>query len=543
MQQLDSLAINKYSLPGIVLMENAGRAFADVLEKHVFSFEGKSILIVCGKGNNGGDGFVIARHLVNRGARVHVILLSKRNDVKGDAKANLIILLKMIASKKSSLTFEEVLSAKKLSRLSLSPLLLAEGLVDDSTRRGVMSVLSNEKHEAKVQTIIIDAIFGTGFKGEVKGLYYDAVRWINQQHAFVASVDIPSGVNATTGVVENIAVAANLTVTMGLSKIGHYVGEGREHAGEVVPVDISIPDFLLEVGKKPTYRISAQDVKAALPVRPATAHKYSVGTVLLIAGSRNFTGAPVMSAVSAMKAGAGAVILAVPKSIHAALVKKATEVMLLPLDETDEGTIALKAANDIMKKLPWADVVALGPGLAQNLETRELVHKLVREIYKPLVLDADGLGMMAYDISLLKKRRFETIITPHVGELRLLTQLDRDFIELNRVEVARVQARKLNSVLVLKGSPTVTGTPDGKAFLNSTGNPGMATAGSGDVLTGIIASFLAQGMLSEEAAYAGALVHGLAGDIGAKKFGERSLMALDILDCIPEALMRIERTM
>jgi NAD(P)H-hydrate epimerase len=535
MQQLDAAAIKEFGIPRLVLMENAGRAFVDVLEQHAAPLSDKSVLILCGKGNNGGDGFVIARHLSNRGACVHVALLERKRDVKGDAKTNLGILLKMIASKKSSVALEEISSTRRFSRLTNTSRLLEVG-------QGMRS------QPAPTNRIIVDAIFGTGFKGEVKGFYRDIIQWINKQSAFVASVDIPSGVNATTGVVENVAVKANLTITMGLAKIGNYVGDGREHSGNVAVVDISIPRFVLRHAATPkrrhfteeTYRVEAQDVRDSLPKRPLTAHKYSVGTVLVIAGSRSFTGAPIMTALSAMRAGAGAVTLAVPKSIHPALIKKATEVMLLPLDETDEGTISMKAFETIEKRLLWADVVALGPGLSQNVETRKLVHKLVQEIYKPLVLDADGLGMMAYDVSILKKRIFGTIITPHIGELRLLTKFDRDFIETHRVDVARSQAKNLNSVLVLKGSPTATGTPRGSVYLNSTGNPGMATAGSGDVLTGIIASFLAQGLLPEEAAYAGVFVHGMAGDIAAKKFGERSMMAMDIADCIGEALNAIE---
>ena len=241
-----------------------------------------------------------------------------------------------------------------------------------------------------------------------------------------------------------------------------------------------------------------------------------------------------------MRAGAGAVILAVPNSIHAALIRKLTEVMMTPLEETDEGTISPDALTTIEQRLLWADVVALGPGLSQNLQTRRLVHTLVPRIAQPLVLDADGLGMMAYDISLLQNRRFPTIITPHAGELRLLTKLDTELIERDRVEIARTHARKLNCTLVLKGSPTVTGTPDGHAYMNSTGNPGMATAGAGDVLTGIIASFVAQGISPNEAAWAGVFVHGLAGDLAAKKLGQRSLMALDIVEEIPAALQTIE---
>lgn len=535
MQQLDAAAIKKLSIPGLVLMENAGRAFVDKLEHHIAPLHDKFFLILCGKGNNGGDGFVIARHLANRGARVHVVLLAKKKDVKGDAKTNLGIVLKLLASKKSSVTFDEIYSRKKFSRRTNSPLLLGE-------RQRVRSQAETPNR------IIVDALFGTGFQGEVKGFYRDVIEWVNTQNAYIASVDIPSGVDATTGIVENVAVNANLTVTMGLAKIGHYVGDGREHSGTVEVVDISIPRFVLRHSaasarrhaSAETYRIELEDVRESLPKRPPTAHKYSVGTVLVIAGSRSFTGAPIMTALSAMRAGAGAVTLAIPKSIHHALARKATEVMLLPLDETDEGTVSMKALDTIDKRLLWADVVALGPGLSQNLETRQLVHKLVQEVYKPIILDADGLGMMAYDLSILKERMYATIITPHVGELRLLTKLDRDFIETNRVAVARAQAKNLNSVLVLKGSPTATATPRGRVYLNSTGNPGMATAGSGDVLTGVVSSFLAQGMLPEEAAYSGVFVHGMAGDIAARRFGERSMMAMDIADAIGDALKTIE---
>lgn len=515
MQQCDRAAITTYGIPGIVLMENAGRAFVDVLERHVGSMAGRRVLVVCGKGNNGGDGFVIARHAANRKAEVCVALLCKKKEIAGDAKTNLDIILKMMRSKQSGITLVEVRSSKVLDTLA-------------------------DFVNGKGRGIVVDAIFGTGFSGEVKGLYRDAIQWINGQDCVVASVDIPSGVSSSDGIVGNVAVKANLTVTMGLAKVGHYVGEGRDHSGVVEIADISIPGFLFKAGRTPTYRIQEDDVRGSLPKRPLDAHKYSVGKVLVIAGSRNLTGAPMMTSVAAMKAGAGAVVLATPRSIHAALIKKMTEVMIAPLEETEEGTLSLSALDDIERRLRWADVVALGPGLSQNLETRQLVHRLVEAIAAPLVLDADGLGMMAYNTALLTKRRSETIITPHVGELRLLTKLDAQFIESHRVEVARTEAKRLNSILVLKGSPTVTGTPRGEAFVNSTGNPGMATAGSGDVLTGIIASLLAQGMLPAEAAYAGVFVHGRAGDIAARTFGERGMMAMDILDCIPEALKEIE---
>lgn len=514
MQRLDRSAIGTYAIPGIVLMENAGRAFVDLLEKYVGSPARNHVVVVCGKGNNGGDGFVIARHLSNRGADVRVLLLGKKREVKGDAQTNLSILLKMVGSKRSTIVFHEVPTVRKLHTVTAS--------------------LSHPP------AVVVDALFGTGFVGAVRSPYREAIEWMNSLRTFRAAVDIPSGVNASTGVVDNVAVRADLTVTIGLAKIGHYVGDGKDHAGIVEIADISIPRFLFQIERQPTYRVHAEDVRHVLPRRPHTAHKYSVGKVFVIAGSRTLTGAPFMTAVAALRAGAGAVILGVPKSLHPSLIRKVTEVMITPLEETDEGTISPEALETIQERLRWADVVALGPGLSQNLETRKLVHTLVPSIVQPLVLDADGLGMMAYDISLLKKRRFSTIITPHVGELRSLTKLDRGAIERERVEVARSQAHALNTIVVLKGSPTIVGTPDGHAFMNSTGNPGMATAGAGDVLTGIIASFAAQGMTPKEAAWAGVFVHGLAGDIAAEKFGQRSLMAMDILEAVPEALRSIE---
>ncbi|HXG00449.1 MAG TPA: NAD(P)H-hydrate epimerase, partial [Bacteroidota bacterium] len=269
MQEFDRLAIGKYAIPGIVLMENAGRSLVDVLEKRVGSFTGKRAIVVCGKGNNGGDGFVIARHLANRGAHVDVLLVGKKKEVRGDALLNLTIVLKMISSKQAPIRLHQV----------SSPGLLAK----------VTAALPSPD-------FIVDAIFGTGFSGAVRSPYKEAIEWINARRAFVVSVDVPSGVDASTGEVQNVAVRANLTVTMGLAKIGHYVGQGKEHAGEIEIVDISIPNFLYSEKRDATYRVHAEDVRAVLPQRPHTAHKYSVGKVLVIAGSRNLTGAPFMTA-------------------------------------------------------------------------------------------------------------------------------------------------------------------------------------------------------------------------------------------------------
>lgn len=240
-----------------------------------------------------------------------------------------------------------------------------------------------------------------------------------------------------------------------------------------------------------------------------------------------------MCVQAAMKAGAGAVILGVPKSIHGALLRKVTEVMVTPLDETSEGTVSAKAVEAIREKIQWADVVVIGPGLSRNPETQELAVGLIPEIMRPVVIDADGLNAVASDISILRRRRHDTILTPHVGELSRLLGESGNQIELHRVEIAGKSAQKLRCTIALKGAPTVTGTPGGETYVNSTGNPGMATAGTGDVLTGMIAGLVGQGMPPEKATYSGVFLHGMAGDIAAEKLGERSLLALDILEHIP----------
>ncbi len=508
MQKYDRLAIRGYGIPGIILMENAGRAFADCLESESGPVGGKHAVIVCGKGNNGGDGFVIARHLANRGARVSVVALSPRRQTKGDAKTNLDILLKLVA-KDSAITFKEM------------------------SKNGPFPRVPHPD-------IIVDAIFGTGFAGTARGNARRAIRWMNSHDCLLAAVDIPSGVHADTGVVQGDAARATLTVTMGLAKIGHYVGAGRLHSGNVVVADISIPRFLFAPVREQVFRVLPEDAGRQLPKRPLTAHKHSVGKIFVLAGSRNLTGAPAMAAQSAMRAGAGAVVLGSPASIHKALMRKLTEVMVSPLPETSAGSLSLEGIGEILDKCQWADVVVIGPGLSTDPETTDLVLSLLPRVNRPVVLDADALNAVATKVSQLKKRKNPTILTPHVGELSRISREDPARIETLRVETAQRTAKNLHSVVVLKGSPTITASPSGTAYMNSTGNPGMATAGSGDVLTGLIAGLLAQGMGGTEAAYSGVLLHGLAGDLAARKYGERSIMAMDILDHLPNALKMVE---
>jgi len=508
MRGFDRAAMTTAGIPGLLLMENAGRSFVDILERITGTLAGKKTVVVCGKGNNGGDGFVIARHIANRGGEVHVILLGGRRSVRGDAKINLDIVLRMGRIRESGVHVAELPAGR------------------------------GPKFPPGAD-IVVDAIFGTGFSGDVAGRELAAITWINGCGAFVSSVDIPSGVDASTGMVGNAAVKANLTVAMGLAKIGHYVGEGCDRSGAVHVGDISLPPRLLRGGGDAVYRVLSEDVARMLPSRPRTAHKYSAGKVLVVAGSRAFIGAPLMTAGAALRSGAGAVVLAFPSSIQPAIARRVTEVIMAPIRESGAGAFGPDSVAGVLERAAWADAVALGPGISRDEETIAFVRELLLKLDKPVVVDADALFALSGEASLLKKKTSPVILTPHTGEFAALAGGTAADAERFRVSAARDAARLFGAVLVLKGAPTVTAAPGGIAYVNSTGNPGMATIGSGDVLTGLIAGFAGQGIPAPLAACAGVFVHGLAGDLAAERFGRRSMLATDIAACIPSALSGI----
>ncbi len=508
MRGFDRTAITRLRIPGLVLMENAGRAFVEELEREAGTLRGKQTVVVCGKGNNGGDGFVIARHIANRGGDVLVLLLASTRSVAGDAKTNLEAVLQM------------------------------------SRMRGAMIHFAQHAGKGKpplpgAPDIVVDALFGTGFSGDLAAREREIVSWINGSGAFVASVDIPSGVDASSGTVGNAAVQANLTVAMGLAKIGHYVGQGCDASGAVRIADIGVPPALYRAGRTPVFRMLIDDVASILPSRPRNAHKYSAGKVLVIAGSRAFTGAPILTSEAALRSGAGAVVLAFPASIHQVLARRLTEVIMAPVTETPAGTLGPEALPEIRARCQWADAVALGPGLSRDEATMAFVRELLSTVHKPFVVDADALFALKGHSSILKRRKSPAVLTPHTGEFAVLTGGDAREADTFRIAAAHGAARHFGSVVVLKGAPTVTASPGGSVMINSTGNPGMATIGSGDVLTGIIAGFIAQGIPAERAACAGVFAHGLAGDIAAGRFGMRSMVATDIGSSIAGAISHI----
>jgi len=506
MRWCDDFTIKQLGVPGLLLMENAGGAVAKFIRERHGPIKGKSVAVFCGKGNNGGDGFVAARHLLNDGAQVHVFFLGSATEIKGDAKAQFAILKR----------FEK-----------LAPELEIRGFSKSSLKQFRPDV-------------IVDAIFGTGFSGKVREPFAAAINWINETNVPVVAVDTPSGVNGTTGIVENIAVRATDTITFGFEKLGLRCNQGQEHTGRLTVADIGIPDIVAQKLKTPVFIVESNDVRKCLPRRPATSHKYSVGKVFVLAGSTGLTGAAAMASMAALRSGAGAVVLGTPESVYPVLARKMNEVMVLPLPSTGEGTLSRHAMGRIGEKLSWADVVIIGPGLSQNTETQSLVQEIIAGYSGKVVLDADGLNAMALaGQKALKVSKASMILSPHTGEYSRIFKNKSADIEKNRVDAARKGALAIKKTIVLKGAPTVT-VSGGRAYLNSTGNPGMATAGSGDVLSGMIAGLWAQGMSEDEAAYCGVFLHGLAGDLAEDKFGQRSLLAMDLLDLLPDAFRLVE---
>lgn len=506
MRAVDRAAIEQFGIAGLILMENAGRAFVDILDAYHPLKPGTRVVVLAGRGNNGGDGFVIARHLLNRGARVDVLCLP--GELSADARTNRDVVERIQSDRLKILSVQKIEDVGRL----LSP------------------------------AIVVDAMFGTGFSGKLSGLALELANWTNLSGAFVAAVDIASGVNANDGRVEGPAINAHLTVSMGLAKPGHYLGDGRSHSGEVVVADIGIPHAAMTIKEDPVCRITREDVSRMLPSRRWNVHKYDVGKVLVIAGSRSFTGAAVLASDAALMGGAGAVILAAPESLHPILASKLTEVIIRRMPETSEGTLALSARESLRELSAWADAVIVGPGLGRNAETDALVRSMVEDSQRPLIVDADGLNAFGEAPEHLKKHGAPLILTPHTGELGRLMKRQSSAIEQNRIPSARDAARLFSGTVVLKGAPTATGSPEGRVVLNSSGNSGMATIGSGDVLTGIIASLVAQGMPPSDAAIAGVYVHGLAGDTARDRKGERSMRARDILQCVAEAFTSLEKS-
>ncbi|MDD5087677.1 MAG: NAD(P)H-hydrate dehydratase [bacterium] len=500
MRALDAHAIDEIGIPGIVLMENAARSVVDAIEERAGDVEFLSVAVLCGPGNNGGDGFAIARQLHLRGADVDVFLLGDEAALKDDALTNYLLL--------------------KALDLQPMPWEAEDGITLDD------------------YDVIVDALFGTGASRAPEDVYLDAIRSINDSNGMVVAVDVPSGMDASTGRIAGEAVLADVTVTFQCGKCGLLLPPGRDYAGDLIVAPISIPEREDILAEAPFALPEDEDVLALLPLRPREAHKGVFGNLLVIAGSRGLSGAARLSGLAALRTGVGLVKIATPESIRSEVAAFRAELMTIGLPETPAGTIASSAIEVLKPHLEWADAVALGPGLGTDKETARFVAALLKETERPLVVDADGLNLIAQH-NLQDSVPAGTILTPHPGEFdRLTGKKHEDFFA--RAEAARSLASEREIVVVLKGAPTICFDPPGLGVINPTGNPGLATAGTGDVLTGMIAGFLAQGLDPHSAAWVGAYLHGRAADIAADELSEAALVAADVIATLPEAFASLE---
>ena len=506
MQEIDRQAIEEFGIPSLDLMENAGQSCVDAIISG-FGPTG-SATIIAGKGNNGGDGYVIARLLRLAGWSVTVHVLAEHSQISGDAAINLERLPKDIVA---YCPHEGQLPARYR---------------DDIARADV----------------IVDAMLGTGLSSDVSGVYRDAIEIINASGRPVLSVDIPSGIHGTTGRVLGDAVHASVTVSFACAKLGHVLFPGAEYSGRLIIADIGIPPAVMEA--VPGYELlNDETISPLLRRRDRQAHKGDFGHCLVIAGSTGKTGASALSANSAVRAGSGLVTLAVAESLHCILEIKSTEVMTVPLPDSNSGYLTGRAFPAIEKLLQGKDALALGPGLGRHSGTTALVQKIVESVSLPMVIDADGLNALSgHCTSLRRKKSDQIVLTPHPGEMARLLGTSIPGIEADRIQTALEFARNFGVYLVLKGARTIIASPDGTAAINSSGNPGMASGGMGDVLTGIIASLLGQRYSAWDACCMGVFIHGYAADMVAEQKGEIGICATDVQEMLPYAYNKLIRT-
>lgn len=506
-RNLDVFAIKRLQVPGIVLMENVAIGIYESITERVDNI--KSVGVVCGKGNNGGDGYAVARHFSNAGFDVKVISLGTETDLSEDCKTNFNILTKL-SSQRKNLKIKFYKSTKDISWF-------------------------------KDCDIIVDAILGSGFTGELKGLYSSVINSLNKISAFKCAIDVPTGLNADTGF-SGIVFNSDLTVTLGEFKKGLFIGSGYEFCGEVVLKEIGIGRDYFDDIIPDIYLIEPEDVFYSLPKRGKTVHKYSAGKVLSIAGSYKYPGAAVLTSQSALVAGAGASILAIPESSKKLIHKELLEVVVESYGNEKTKYFDVEALNTLQQKIKWADVVAIGPGLGREVETVKTVKNfLVKRNFKYAVIDADAL--FALDDRFLKKVNLKNcILTPHLGEFSQMIGVECKLIGKDILSYGKDFATKHECILVLKGAPTIIFNSNGEAFINTTGNSGMAKFGTGDVLTGIIAGLLSQNKNPEAAAIAGVYSHSLSADLLLSQKPISNYLASDIMNNYPYAIKFLEES-
>jgi len=506
MREADRRTIDEIGIPAIVLMENAGRQAVAAMEAAFDDLATSHVGVLCGRGNNGGDGFVIARTLVQRGVETSVFLLGSVADVRGDARTNLEVLGRI------GLTVVEISNAQEW-----------------------------ELHFSEISRceLLVDAILGTGFHGQLSGLLETVVADVNGLGVPVVAIDLPTGVSADTAEVEGEAIEASMTVTLAAPKISLILPPADSRSGDLVIADIGIPLPLLDEVEGPYLELLTRErMRDLVPARAADSHKGDFGRVLVIAGSLGRSGAAHLAAIGALRSGAGLVTIATPKSCLPIVAAMAPEYMTEGLEETTSGTVDYAALDRVLEFK--ADVIALGPGLGQSPGTAAFVHGLLERAGVPLVLDADALNAFSGDPDRLMGRDgVDVVITPHPGEMARLLNTSVEAVQHDRLRHATEFAARHRVHVVLKGHRTIIAGPDNRAFINLTGNSGMATGGTGDLLTGMIAAWFGQLLDAEAACKLAVYLHGAAGDLAEADEGDVALVAGDVAARLGDAVMEL----
>jgi NAD(P)H-hydrate epimerase len=505
MRRADRRATERYGVPSLLLMENAGRGAADAIERGLGPASGRRVLVVAGRGNNGGDGFVVARQLLVRGARPEVWLVARGADVRGDALVNLEAL------RRAEIPLVEATSPAELERLDAA---------------------------LAAADVVVDALLGTGVRGPATGAVGAAIERINAAGRPVCALDLPSGLPSDGEAPSGPVVHAALTVTFGLAKLGLCLPAGLERAGRLEVADLGVPRAWLAEGIR-THLLEPADVRAALPPRPLEAHKGRYGHLLVLAGSRGKTGAAALACLGALRCGTGLVTGALPSSQQPVLAARLAEAMTEPLPETAAGTVSEKAVERVLELLSRMDAVALGPGLGLDPEAQAVARELAAHAPRPMVVDADALTALAGRLDLLRAAPAPRLLTPHPGEAARLLGRTVAEVQADRPGSARRLAAESGALVALKGARTVIAAPDGATLVNPTGNPGMATGGTGDVLTGVVGGLLAQNVAPDLALAAAVYLHGAAGDLAAGARGVAGLVAGDLAEALPAAIRQV----
>ncbi len=505
MKEWEGNIFSQYGIPSFLFMEQAGASLFRFIKDKVKLDYTKKIAVISGKGNNGGDGIVCARYLMEAGYDVTLFALFEGMPKGEDAKLNFEFYKK---------------SGGRVYHIS-------------------EDLISEFKERIKIYSFIVDAILGIGVKREVDGLYKEIIQIVNKMEVPVLSVDTPSGVDLSNGKVLGSAIKATYTITFGIPKIGLYVYPGRYFAGEVFVEKVGFPSKDIQKFKTDDLLIDENMVLSIFPKRIPWGHKGTFGKVLTISGSKGLTGAAYLASMGVLKAGGGLSYLVIPESLDGQIKSMTPEIITIPVEEKD-GHIAYNAYDDIMKKIDDVDAFVIGPGLGISEGVKRLVYAIISDSNKPFVLDADGINAISHNPEVLNDVKVPFVITPHPGELGRILDLPAHKVDEDRVDIAKEVSKKYkNMVLVLKGATTIV-AKDGISYYNITGNSGMATAGSGDVLSGIIGAFLGRGIGVVESSILGVYVHGKSGDMAASYKGESGIIATDLLAYLPYVLKTIE---